>query len=346
MGASFVLLGYFNMASLRVVHSTVSADDLGALASVHFPIGSVASCRLLTRGFNDTYELRAESGERYVLRLGARRSHRSTDLDYEVAFLGHLAAADVPIAAPVAARDGRVWKPIRLPERERPAVLFRFLEGRKPAPSSVAEARAQAKTLARVHVAGETFPNPPRRFVLDLDHLVRRPTEAIATLPVMDADSRSYLDTLAAQLIREVNERSSQLTRCHCHGDCHGYNARITDGTLEPTATLFDFDDGGPGFLAYDLAVFLWSTRTFMAAERRHLWRPFVEEYQDAHPISAADLEAIPLFVAARHLWLMGEYAARTDEWGTDWLNEVWLERQLAFLREWEQSQLATSRLI
>jgi Ser/Thr protein kinase RdoA (MazF antagonist) len=221
--------------------------------------------------------------------------------------------------------------------------LFRFLEGRKPAPASIPEARAQANTLARIHVAGKSFTNPPARFVLDADHLVRRQVNAIAALPVMDTNSCSYLDALAARLVREIDARSAQLTRCHCHGDCHGFNARITGEAPEPIAALFDFDDGGPGFLAFDLAVFLLSTRTFMAAERRHLWQPFIEQYQAVNPIGAADLDAIPLFVAARHLWLMGEHAARTDEWGTDGLHELWLERNIAFLRDWEQSQLSPS---
>jgi Ser/Thr protein kinase RdoA (MazF antagonist) len=332
------------MPSLRVLHSTVSAADIGPLASANFPIGPVASCRLLTRGFSDTYELLAESGERYAFRLGARPVHRPTDIDYEMAFLTHLAVADTPVAVAVASGNGRLWKPIQLPERERPAVLFRFLEGHIPRPSSAADARAQAKTLALVHIAGESFLNPPERFILDLDHLVGRPTAAIATLQAMNTDRRSYLDALAARLIREVDERAAHMTRCHCHGDCHGFNARITSGTSEPIATLFDFDDGGPGFLAYDLAVFLWST--VLAAERRHSWRPFIEQYQNTRPITVADLDAIPLFVAIRHLWLMGEYAMRADEWGVDWLDEAGLGRQIAFLREWEQTQLSTPRLI
>jgi Ser/Thr protein kinase RdoA (MazF antagonist) len=334
------------MPSLRIVHSTVCADDIALFASGLFPIGPVASCRLLTRGFNDTYEVIANSGGRYALRLGARRSHRPTDLDYEVAFLSYLETAEIPIAAPIPSRDGRLWLSVELPERERPAVLFRFLEGHKPLAADIAETRAQAKTLARIHIAGKGFLNPPERFVLDVDHLIRRPLAALAASSILNVESRAYLEGLAASLIREIKERSTQLSSCHCHGDCHGFNARITSAPSEPVASLFDFDDGGPGFLAYDLAVFLWSVRTYMAAERKHLWRPFIEQYQDLHPVSANDLNAIPFFVAARHLWLMGEYAARANEWGTEWLNEAWVERQLAFLQDWERNHLATARLI
>jgi Ser/Thr protein kinase RdoA (MazF antagonist) len=342
-GLDLCFSGGFDMPSLRIVYSTISATDIAMLASELFPIGPVVSCWLHTRGFNDTYALHAESGERYVLRLGARRSHCEIDFDYEVAFLRHLAAMGVPVAPPIAGCDGRFWKLIRLPERERPVLLFRFLEGHSPRSWSMPEARAQARTLAHVHMAGKSFVNPPERFKLDLDHLVRGPVTAVTKLPAMNADSRAYLKGLAAELIREVGERAGLLSICHCHGDCHGSNVRITSGASEPIATLFDFDDGGPGFLAYDLAVYLWST---VLTERRHLWPSFIERYQEAYPISAVDLDAIPLFVAIRHLWLMGEYATRSDEWGVDWLDETWRERQLDFLRQWEENYLSKSRLI
>jgi hypothetical protein len=36
----------------------------------------------------------------------------------------------------------------------------------------------------------------------------------------------------------------------------------------------------------------------------------------------------------------MGEYAIRADEWGTGWLGEAWMKRQIAFLRAWEDGEL------
>lgn len=77
-----------------------------------------------------------------------------------------------------------------------------------------------------------------------------------------------YLTDLADRLHRLVSHRAGALSWGVCHGDCHGFNARFgPDGA----ATLFDFDDGGQGWRAYDLAVFLWSARAF-APQRRALW--------------------------------------------------------------------------
>ena len=42
------------------------------------------------------------------------------------------------------------------------------------------------------------------------------------------------------------------------HGDLQGYHANVgPDGML----TFFDFDCGGYGYRAYDLAVFVWCCR-------------------------------------------------------------------------------------
>ena len=76
------------MQTLRIVHSTVRADDIGELMGSQFPTGQIVTCQLLHRGFNDTYVLTAESGTRYIFRLGARRTHRPTDLDYEMQLAG------------------------------------------------------------------------------------------------------------------------------------------------------------------------------------------------------------------------------------------------------------------
>jgi Ser/Thr protein kinase RdoA (MazF antagonist) len=120
-----------------------------------------------------------------------------------------------------------------------------------------------------------------------------------------------------------------------CHGDCHGFNARFgPDGA----ATLFDFDDGGPGWRSYDLAVFLWSARAFAPA-RCILWRPFLDGYRSRHPIAHTDLDAVAVFVPIRHIWLMGEYAIGSIGWGTQWLG-TWFDRQIEFLKEWEAEQL------
>jgi Ser/Thr protein kinase RdoA (MazF antagonist) len=239
------------------------------------------------------------------------------------------------VAAAIAARDGSYVVPIAFPEGTRFALLFERAPGRPPQ-ATPADARAHGATLASIHREGAAYRTGAERFGLDLDHLVDRPLAALSAVLAERPDDRAYLEALAGRLRGLVAARAGGLSRGQCHGDCHGVNARIGD---DGVATFFDFDDGGEGWIAYDLAVFQWSGRSFNP-DRRVLWRPFLEGYRARLPIAPADLEAVAVFVPIRHLWLLGEFAAGADGWGDEWVGEFF-DRQLEFLRGWEEEQLS-----
>ncbi|PKO05011.1 MAG: hypothetical protein CVU41_13955 [Chloroflexi bacterium HGW-Chloroflexi-3] len=88
------------------------------------------------------------------------------------------------------------------------------------------------------------------------------------------------------------------------HGDLQGYHANVSpDGKL----TFYDFDCGGYGFRAYDLAVFLWCCRLEDAVATR--WDAFINAYREKRSIKELDIQAVPLFECARYLWHMGVHA-------------------------------------
>ena len=128
-------------------------------------------------------------------------------------------------------------------------------------------------------------------------------------------------------------------------GILHGVNARIaTAGLYAGQAVFFDFDDGGFGYLAYDLAVHLWAQVSF-GRQRLAMWHAFHAGYRSVRPILPADEAAVPLFVAIRHIWLMGEFASHAAQWGTEMLSPAWLRRELAFLLAWERDRLSPALL-
>ena len=53
-------------------------------------------------------------------------------------------------------------------------------------------------------------------------------------------------------------------------------------------------------------------------------------------PAGGRDLEAVPLFVAIRHVFLLGVHTVNATDWGYGWLSDRYFDRQLKFLREWE----------
>ncbi len=298
-------------------------------------------CSLLHRGFNDSFEVRAADGERAVLRLSCRRARGEADVASETAFLAFLDRAGIPVAAPLPARDGTLFGSVTCPEGPRPAVLFRHAEGRAVEWESDADARANGVTLARIHRACRDYADwQVCRHRLDLDHLLHRPLAAVLALSYLDAATKELFAALGARLASAVAARG-ELSWTRCHGDCHGFNACIAEkGPAAGQAMFFDFDDGGPGYLAYDLAVFLWARVSFQ--RRGHAkWHAFINGYRSVHPIKPADFEAARLFVPIRHMWLLGEYASRVDGFGSNNLPVTWLVRELEFMLAWERETLS-----
>ena len=311
--------------------------------SARYSFPGPLECTFLRRGFNDSFEIRAADQQRYVPAASGRRVRGEADVASETEFLRYLDKVGVPVAAPVPTRDGTLFTAAVLPEGQRSAVVFRYVEGRKPNDEARADARAQGMTLAQVHCAADSYPAPKAgSYRLDLKHLLHRQVAAVLGLGILDAATADFLKLMESRLSARVAELGD-LSWTRCHGDCHGGNARIADrGPRSGQAIFFDFDDGGPGYLAYDLAVFLWSI-AFSQRPKYTMWHAFIEGYRSARPIAPADFRAVHLFVPVRQIWLMGEYAGRVTEWGSELVSATRLARHLEILRCWEDSRLSSS---
>jgi Ser/Thr protein kinase RdoA (MazF antagonist) len=322
------------MTKLSCAYATASADAIAEFACSHFDLEPIASCRLLRRGFNDLYAI-AAGDRRWVLRVSRSGRRRRSDLEYEAGLLAHLSSQHVPVVTALVGRNGHYAQAASYAEGTRFALLFNFIPGRDPE-EQPSDMYAQGETLARMHEAATGFASRHDRFHLGLDHLLGRALAALDPLLDDRPEDRAYLATIADRLGKRIESRASALSWGICHGDSHGFNARIGAGGV---ATLLDFDDGGPGWLSYDLATWLWSARAFAPA-RRELWKAFIDGYRGRFQIASSDLEAVSVFVPTRHIWLLGEYAAGSAGWGTSWLGP-WFDRQIAFLKSWEDEELA-----
>jgi len=323
------------LVDFEPLYTTCRAETIARFVTEHYALALPLDCRLLNRGFNDIYLVVTATKERYVFRLSHHRARGVADVRTETDFMAHLARSGVPIAVPVPTRDGALFVRGRSPEGSREGVLFRALEGRAPDAASMADARANGVTLAMLHNAAESHCASEPLYRLDLDHLLRRPLARVQEFRSMvDAGASNDLENIAARTAARI-ESFDGLTWTHCHGDCHGFNARITDAGA---AAFFDFDDGGPGYLAYDLSVFLWARSSF-GRKLPAMWDAFIDGYRTVRPITATDFEAAHVFVIIRHIWLMGEYASRAQEWGSEPVN--WIAREIEFLKNWELERLA-----
>ena len=325
--------------SLSVVHSMLSGAAIGRAVAAGYDVGAVARCQLLRRGFNDVYGLALADGRRCVARLSALRIRGAPNATYEAALLAHAKRAGAHVAAAWPARDGAVgiWLPAA--EGERLLMVFDHLDGELPG-ENLRDLEATGAGLARLHEATLDYGGPPSRFVLELPHLLHQPLDWLLSLEVIDDALRTALTGIAARLAQRI-EAMPTLSRVACHGDCHGGNNFMTDGPGgERIASFFDFDDAGPGYLAYDLATFLWTLLARapggLDAPLQDRWAHFITGYRSVRPIPPADFAAVVDFVGVRQFWFMGEFAGRVPEWGTQALPVAWLRKQLEVMAQWE----------
>jgi Ser/Thr protein kinase RdoA (MazF antagonist) len=330
---------------LRVGYSTATAASVADFVAARYALPGPLQCVFLRRGFNDTFEVRAANGERYVVRLSGLRSRGEADVASETEFLDYLDQAGVPVAAPVPARDGSLFTNATLAEGQRSVVVFRHVDGRSPNGQSRGDAYAQGVTLARIHNAADSYAaGNAGHYRLDLNHLLHRQVAAVLGLRILDAETAERFSQMAARLSAGVAGISG-LSWTRCHGDCHGGNARIVDrGPDLGPAVFFDFDDGGPGYLAYDLSVYLWAV-AFSQRPQYAMWHAFTEGYRSIRLIKPADFHAVHWFVPIRQIWLMGEYAGRVGESGRELVPATWLTKHVNILRSWEDERLSAGFL-
>jgi Ser/Thr protein kinase RdoA (MazF antagonist) len=307
-----------------------------------FGLGQVGECKLYSAGFNHTYRVKTTDGRTYYLRAYRIQWRTLDDIRYELDLLNHLKRKGFPAAQPVPHRYGQYFCAVPAPEGQRYLALFTEAPGREISyadePEQVAQRYGQA--VAHMHNAFDDFSSPHRRFHMDLAYFVDRPLHFIQPFLAHRPDDWAYIKQFAATLREQLLLLpASELEQGACHGDLQGYHANAAS---EGTLTFFDFDCGGYGYRAYDLAVFLWCCRLQDAVAVR--WASFLHAYRETRSIADLDLQAVPLFVCARYLWHMGVHTQNSPDWGIDFLNDEYLNTHLKRLRDAGADYLTNER--
>ncbi|HEU0003372.1 MAG TPA: phosphotransferase [Ktedonobacteraceae bacterium] len=314
-----------------VSHSILSANALLTYAQERYDIGDAIECQLLNLGLNDTYFLQTSTGK-YILRVYRKDWRTFSDILYELDMLLHLHRKRVPISYPLVMKDGNLFSTLNTLEGPRQVVLFPFAEGELPRwPRDETYSLAYGQGVAFVHNALDDFTTPHTRFRLDLDHLLERPLRTILPLLEDRPEDRAYLLHIVDVIKKQIADLPlGELEWGACHGDFHGGNAHIT-GDLQ--VVFFDFDCCGPGWRAYDIAVFRWARALNQQDET--LWEAFLRGYRQQRTIQAVDLAAVPLFVAIRQIWLLGLHTSNAPDWGYGFLNKHYFDSNMQFLKGW-----------
>lgn len=318
-----------------VSYSILSAATLVAEVLPQFGINEVIACQFFTGGFNDTYRVRSAQGSTYYLRVYRSRWRTLADILYELDVLKHLQNKGCAAARPVPRFDGSLCVELTAPEGTRYAALFTEAPGKLISydhePTRVAF--EYGKAVANLHNAVADFDSPRQRFHVDLELLIDTPLRNIAPFLAHRPDDWAFFKRFAGDLRQRILDLpATQLEQGFCHGDLQGYHAHVdADGTL----TFFDFDCGGFGYRAYDLAVFRWCSR--LKEQEAIWWEPYLEGYRTTRELADLDEEAIPSFVGARYVWHMGVHTQNAVDWGCEWLSDAYFDEKLGYLKAVEE---------
>lgn len=314
---------------LAVNHSIISSDSLRDTLNGLYAIGNVQQCRFLQNGLNDTYAVKTAS-DNYILRIYKSHWRNKEEILFEVELLTHLNRKKIPVSSPVPTANNEYLFGIDAPEGLRFAVLFTYANGEYS--DDEAHCALFGKEVAKMHVAMDDFQSSRTRFHLDLSHLLNEPLQKIHPFLSHRPHDIDYLEGLSKDLRSRIEMMATELDWGLCHGDLHGGNVHYSGDTL----TQFDFDCGGWGWRAYDVSVFLWNTVSTKSKEayENKKWTIFLNAYQKVRPLSDRDIKAIPLFVAARDIWLMGLHTGNAHIWGS-WQNDHYFDQHVKFLRDW-----------
>ncbi|MFC7462641.1 phosphotransferase enzyme family protein [Hydrogenophaga defluvii] len=330
--------------AIEIAQSTPTAAAIGQWVQAHYALGDVVAGELLRRSFNQVYRLTLADGRHVVARLCAERPRGEPQLQFEADVLQHLRVQGCPVATCLPTATGGVAVTVPLPEGERPLMLFEHLDGEATA-DVPANVLAFGRSLAQLHMAGEGLQSNASHYTLDLDYLLMHPLQRLLRAPTMTDDLRPAFEALGQRLLKRIHALGP-LTQVLCHGDAHSENNFIAvRDNGEREAVFFDFDECGPGYLAYELAVYPWwlhpravdGSWSDKAAER---WHHFIAAYRSVRALTEADEAALPLFVAVRQFWLLGEYAGRVPVWGSQAMSTGYLQRQVKLLGQWEGLEL------
>ncbi|QXQ07253.1 homoserine kinase [Sphingosinicellaceae bacterium] len=312
------------------VYTPVDAAALAAFLA-RYDVGTAVSCKGIAEGVENSNYLVETTRGRFILTLYEKRVD-AAELPYFLALMTHCADAGLPVPRPVPDREGKALQVLA----GRPACLIEFVLGVSVTEPSPAECRAAGVALGRLHTATANFAGQRPN---GLGQTSWAPLAA-SCAGQLDGIAPGLEALVAGEVAALARDWPSHLERTNIHADLFPDNVLLLDGAV---TGIIDFYFACTDIRAYDLAVThtAWAFgndgRGFDPARAAAL----VEGYRSAHPLSDAEIAALPVLCrgSALRFTLTRAY---------DWLNTpkdalVTRKDPMAFARRLEWYAAATA---
>jgi Ser/Thr protein kinase RdoA (MazF antagonist) len=327
-----------------VSYSTLSCEALTAHVLSCYGIGTIKNCQMWNRGLSDVYLIETEQ-DHYILRVSHSHWRSGDEVQFEMAFLDFLGQAGIPVATPLRTEAGELAIELIAPEGKRYATLLKYAPGEIPLGGlNQLQSAKLGATVAEIHQASLEFQPTVRRPDLTLDYLLDDSIDLILShLP--NPNGVEYLRETRDRLQTELaNLPKLAPFWVVCWGDPHSGNVHFTEAQ-QPT--LFDFDQCGYGWRAFDVAKFL---QQGLCSGMSYVVRDaFITGYQSVMALTDEEFVALMPLTQVAHCWRWAislNYALRHESSRLDsyyFTNRVEQLRMLGN-QDWQAMRLAGKR--
>jgi len=316
------------MEQLKYTYSQLSSHSVGHLAALQYDFPKIIGCKFYVLGLHDNYLIEGER-ESYILRIYRNDWRSEQEVQFELDLLAFLGTKNVLVATPLPTKTGGLSFFIDSPEGRRIAALFHYADGCAPGNEiTIKQSTLLGKAVANVHQITDTYKTSLSRQVLDVPYLLDE--SVIAIIPFLDVEARIYINTLQNKL-KDAMPSLPHKTGVYgiCIGDVNPTNFHISD---RKGITLFDFDQCGYGYRAFEIGKFISSIH--YAKKKYDISNAFIEGYQQVRQLTDEELLAIPYCELLSAIWVMAIHVYNADRIGHKYLEKPFWDRKLAILKE------------
>lgn len=290
---------------------------LAEQALARFPVRN-AKLHFINHGENTTF--RVESGKRkYLLRVHRYGYHTPEAIGEELAWLKRLGSTDLSVPQPVRSKQGKLLEAVATPElpAARQCDLLEWVEGtfiyKSTTPKDVYRL---GQLMAKLHASTRGRAVKHRRY-WDANGLVGREPKFSwpSRFPGVPAGRQKIINEARREIFAYLRafEKKFPERQGLIHADLHFGNFVVQAEGIG----AIDFDDCGFGFHGYDLAIPLTQLKGLCDKNPKKNFSAFVNAIQEGYASVGRwdeyDAKALPYFLAARRVLMLGWLASRAE---------------------------------
>ena len=281
------------------VYSTLSPQALIDGVLPRYQLGVVHRCLFWNRGLSDIYLVETQK-QSYILKVSHHHWRSKSEIQFELEFLNFLRERQVPVAYPIKTQNDSLFVTIHAVEGDRYAALFPYAAGQVPVGDlNTIQSNILGETLGKLHQASLEFNSHTIRHPLNLEYLLDDSLQTITPYLKHRQKDLGYVQNAIANIKQELADfPQKQPFWGVCWGDPHSGNVHFT---TDNQITLFDFDQCGYGWRAFDLAKFLQVS--LQAGVSRKNRDAFFSGYQTIQKLTNIELNSLQVLTQTAHIW-------------------------------------------